>query len=186
MHFLCFLCAACLPASLIMHVPVSELHLYMRNALHWFLHFSMSLNSRCFLQFHPSVMLMAYVNSCFIIIRQNFFPVSSFSSGISYNSRTTACRVSIGRHFCRTDRNLCSICVFMKIKGNGWTFYFKTRYLVLIYVFSVLLVKNIRTKIKITKNQRQYAFSRKSLFLIVWLFSIVWSAWREQINTSSK
>jgi len=57
---------------------------------------------------------------------------------------------------------------------------------VLIYVFSVLLVKNIRTKIKITKNQRQYAFSRKSLFLIVWLFSIVWSAWREQINTSSK
>jgi len=35
-----------------------------------------------FLQFHPTVILVAYVNSCFIIIRQNFFPVS-FSSRIS-------------------------------------------------------------------------------------------------------
>jgi len=32
-----------------------------------------------------NVMLVAYVNSCFIIIRQNFIPVSSFSSGISYD-----------------------------------------------------------------------------------------------------
>jgi hypothetical protein len=29
--------------------------------------------------------------------------------------------------YCRTDRNLCSRCVFMKIKENGLTFYFKTR-----------------------------------------------------------
>jgi len=34
----------------------------------------------------------------------------------------------------------------MKIKENGWTFYFKTRSLVLIYVFNVLIVKNIWTK----------------------------------------
>jgi hypothetical protein len=123
-HFRCFLCAACPPASLIMHVPVSELHAQCTALI---MHVSMSLNSRCFLQFHPTVMLVAYVNSCFIIIRQNFFPVSSFSSGISYNSLTTSCRFSIGRHFCRTDRNLCSICIFMKIKENGWTFCFKTR-----------------------------------------------------------
>jgi hypothetical protein len=38
----------------------------------------------------------------------------------------------------------------MKIKENGWTFYFKTRQFVLIYVFNVLLVNNIWTK-KITK-----------------------------------
>ena len=46
--------------------------------------------------FHPTVMLVAYVNSYFIIIRQNFFPVS-FSSKISVNYHTTACRFSIGR-----------------------------------------------------------------------------------------
>ena len=26
---------------------------------------------------------------------------------------------------CRTDWNLCSRCVYMKIKENGWTFYFR-------------------------------------------------------------
>ena len=41
------------------------------------------------LQFHPTVILMANVNSCFIIIRQNFFPVS-FSSRISDHFRPTA------------------------------------------------------------------------------------------------
>ena len=44
--FSLFLCAACLPASLIIHVPISELH------AQW--HFSMSLNSQRFLQFHPT------------------------------------------------------------------------------------------------------------------------------------
>ena len=77
-----YLCAACLPASLNMHVPISELHAQ----CHWCLHFSMSLNSKRFLQFHPPVMLVAYVNSCFIRIHQNFFPVS-FSSGISFPLR---------------------------------------------------------------------------------------------------
>ena len=52
-YLYCFLCAACLPTSLIMHVPISELHAQW----HWCLHFSMSLNSQCFLQFHPTVML---------------------------------------------------------------------------------------------------------------------------------
>ena len=57
--------------------------------------------------------------------------------------------------YCRPDRNLCSRCVFMKIKENGWTVYFKTRQLVLIYVFNVLLVKYIwRTIIKITHITR--------------------------------
>jgi len=40
--------------------------------------------------------------------------------------------------------------VFRKIKENGWTFYFKTRYLVLNYIFNVLLVKIIWIK-KITQ-----------------------------------
>ena len=59
----------CLPASLIMHVSISELHAQW----HWSLRF---------LQFHPTVLLVVFVNSCCIIIRQNFFPVS-FSSRIS-------------------------------------------------------------------------------------------------------
>jgi hypothetical protein len=78
--FSLFLCAACLPGSLIMHVPISELD------AQW--HFSMSLNSPRFLQFLPTVMLVAYDNSCLIIIRQNFFP-DSLSSRISWNYRTT-------------------------------------------------------------------------------------------------
>lgn len=36
-----------------MHVPISELHVQW----HWWLHFSMSLNSQCCLQFHPMVIL---------------------------------------------------------------------------------------------------------------------------------
>ena len=60
-----FLCAACLPASLIIHVPISEIN------AQW--HFSMSLNSQRFLQFHPTAILVAYANSCFIIIRQAFY-----------------------------------------------------------------------------------------------------------------
>ena len=68
--FSLFLCAVCLAASLIMHVPISELHAQW----HWCLHFNMKLNSQRFLQFHPTVMLVvAYVNYCFIIIHQNLF-----------------------------------------------------------------------------------------------------------------
>jgi len=70
-----FLCTACLPASLTMHVPISEVH------ARW--HFSMCLNSQRFLQFHPKVMLVAYVNSCFIIIRQNFFLITPLVSSNS-------------------------------------------------------------------------------------------------------
>ena len=60
-----YVCAACLPASLIMHVSISELH------VKWY--YIMSLNSSCFLQFHPTVMLVAYVNSCFIIFAKASF-----------------------------------------------------------------------------------------------------------------
>jgi hypothetical protein len=60
----CFLCATCLPTSLIMYVPISVLHAQW----HWCLHFSMSLNSQRFRQLHPTSMLVAYVYS--IIIRQ--------------------------------------------------------------------------------------------------------------------
>ena len=66
--FVVFLCTACPPASLIMHVPISEVH------ARW--HFSMCLNSQRFLQFHPTAMLVAYANSCYIIIRQNFFLIT--------------------------------------------------------------------------------------------------------------
>jgi len=47
-------------------------------------HFSMCLNSQQrFLQFHPTVMLVAYVNYCFIIIRQNFFLITPLVSSNS-------------------------------------------------------------------------------------------------------
>ena len=103
------------------HNSISELHAQCR----------MSLNSQRFLQFHPTVMLVVYVNSCFIIIRQNFFPVS-FSSRIM---KFSYCRVQVSPTtghmnrgvYCRTDRNLCLRCACMKIKENWCTFYFKTR-----------------------------------------------------------
>ena len=44
------LCAAGLPASLVMHVPISVLH----TEWQFLSHFSMSFNSQCFLQFSPS------------------------------------------------------------------------------------------------------------------------------------
>jgi hypothetical protein len=74
-----FLCAACLPASLIIHIPISEIN------AQW--HFSMSLNSQRFLQFHPTVILVAYVNSCFIIIRQSFLFVSFSSYILTFNAK---------------------------------------------------------------------------------------------------
>ena len=63
------------------NVPISELHAQW----HWCLHFSMSLNFQRFLQFHPTIILVAYFNSCFIIVRQTFFPVS-FSSSAGFPS----------------------------------------------------------------------------------------------------
>ena len=59
------------------------------------------------LQFHPTIRLVAYVYSCFIIIRQNVFPVS-FS--------TKSCKIIVRPRggfqsadiFVRIDRNLCS------------------------------------------------------------------------------
>jgi hypothetical protein len=55
-----FVCAACLPASLIMHDPISELHAQW----HWCLHFSMSLNSQRFLQFHPTSWHVSCIYEC--------------------------------------------------------------------------------------------------------------------------
>jgi hypothetical protein len=55
----------------------------------------MSLNSQRFLQFHPTAMLVTYGTSCFIIIRQNFFP-------ISFSSRIMQLKLSydgVDRHF---------------------------------------------------------------------------------------
>ena len=87
-YFRCFLCATCLPASLIIHVPISEPHAQW----HWCLHFSMSLNSQRFLQFHPTIIFFSQEFCLFVMVIYR-----------------------------RTDRNLCSKCVFMKIKENGWT-----------------------------------------------------------------
>ena len=80
------LCAACLPASLIMHVPISDIHAQW----HWCLDFSMNLNSQRFLQFHPTVMSVAYVNSCFNIIRQNSFPVFFLAEWVKILVRSCA------------------------------------------------------------------------------------------------
>ena len=69
-----------------------------------------------------------YVNYCFIFIRQNFFP-GSFSSRISFNSRTTAHRLSIGRYFCLTDSSLCSRCVSLKIMRMDGIFTFRLEFM---------------------------------------------------------
>ena len=84
-----FVCAACLSASLIMYdAPISELHANAMTLMFTFQHvFELSTL--------PSI---PYNNSCFIIIRQNFF-LASFSSRISKNSRNAACRFSFGRKY---------------------------------------------------------------------------------------
>ena len=51
---------------------------------------SISLNSQRFLQFHPTVMLVAYVNSCFNIICQNVFPVSFLAESVNILVRPRA------------------------------------------------------------------------------------------------
>ena len=75
----CIFVCSLSPSIIIMHVPISELHAQCSDA---YTSCGISLNSQRFLQFHPTVMLVVYVNSCFIIIRQNFFSVP-FSSRIS-------------------------------------------------------------------------------------------------------
>jgi uncharacterized membrane protein YesL len=78
-YFRCFfVCAACLPVSLIMHVLISEVHAQW----HWCLYFSMSLNFQRFLHFHPTVMSVAYFISCFITIRKNVFPVPFLAESV--------------------------------------------------------------------------------------------------------
>jgi hypothetical protein len=54
-----------------------------------------TLNSQRFLQFHPTAMLVTYGSSCFIIIRQKFFPVS-FSGRIMQLKLSYE---SVDRHF---------------------------------------------------------------------------------------
>ena len=64
-----FLYAACLPAALIMHVPISKLHAQWLILQHEF-------ELSTFPSIPPNDLWVAYVNSCFIIIRQDFYPVS--------------------------------------------------------------------------------------------------------------
>ena len=53
----------------------------------------------------------------------------------------------------------------MKIKENGWTFYFKAQYkLVLINVFNVLLVEKYLDK-KNHQNQQHYTFKLECIIL---------------------
>ena len=79
------------------------------------------------------------------------------------NNRLRECveKVTLGQMnrdlYCRIDINLCPRCVYIKIKKNWWTFYFKTRQLVLIYIFNVLVAKNIWTK-ENPQIQRNYPF----------------------------
>ena len=61
--FFFFFLQLCLPESLTMHVRISELHAQW----HWCSYFSTSFNSQRFLQFLLTVMLVAYVNSCFFL-----------------------------------------------------------------------------------------------------------------------
>ena len=100
-----------------MHVPISELHAQWHN--------SMSLNSQRFLHFHPTAMLVTYGSSCFIIIRQNFFPVS-FSSRISSKGRALKeMAPSGGRHeniwgiSCEKSRFYAKKIIFFPILGGA-------------------------------------------------------------------
>ena len=70
--FLVCVCAVCLPASLIMHVPFSELHV---------LTLQHEFELSTFPSIRSNVMLVPYVDSCFIVIRQSFFPF--FSSRVN-------------------------------------------------------------------------------------------------------
>ena len=93
-YFRCFfVCVACLPVSLIMHVLISEVHAQW----HWCLHFSMSLNSQRFLQFHPTVMSVAYFISCFITIRKHVFPVPFLAEWVQILVQPRA-RLSFGTY----------------------------------------------------------------------------------------
>jgi hypothetical protein len=74
-------CCVQLVSNIINHASPNFQTTELHTQWHWCLHFRMSLNSQRYLQFHPTVILMAYVNSCFIIICQNLFPVSFYSSG---------------------------------------------------------------------------------------------------------
>ena len=93
-----------------------------------------------------------YAKSCFIIIRQDFFPVLFFQQNqlkFSYD------RVQVfHRHtFLSYRQGFIFEMIFMNIKENGQTFHFKSRLIqniVLIYVFNLLLVKKFLDK-KITK-----------------------------------
>jgi hypothetical protein len=71
-----FLFAAQLPASLIIHIPISELHAQW----HWCLHFNMSLNSERFPQFHPTVMLAFSVIVMKTYLEHKFRSVRQYTS----------------------------------------------------------------------------------------------------------
>ena len=95
-YFRCFLCSASLSASLLINVPISKL---LRN--HGTNIYTSAFNG----------LVDGLVNSCFIILRQNFFPIS-----FSYD------RVQVFHR-----QTFLSMWFLLKIKENGWTFYFKAR-----------------------------------------------------------
>ena len=98
-YFRCFFVCSLSPS--IINYACPNLHTTCTMALIFC--FSTSLNSQRFLPFHLKVMLVAYVNSCFIIICQNFFPLL-FSSRISEDSGTTVCRFSSTNMFFLNNR----------------------------------------------------------------------------------
>ena len=87
----------------------------------------MSWNSQRFLQFHPTIMLVSYVNFYFIIIRQNVF------LGFFFLSECVKILVRPRAGF--PPENIFVVQTGMYIREGfhedkrewGWTFYFKTR-----------------------------------------------------------
>jgi hypothetical protein len=65
--FLFLFCAVCLTASLIMHAPISGLHAQWHRCLHC----RMNLHSKRLLQFYPTVMMVAYFNSCLFFLAES-------------------------------------------------------------------------------------------------------------------
>jgi hypothetical protein len=123
---------ACLPASLIMHVPISEWHAQWHWCLHlWTLNAYLNSIQRSWPSSYWWPMLIL---CCFFFLAESVKILAQPRVGIpladifSRNNRLRACVIKgqlCSYEHCRTGRNLCSRCVVRKMKENGWSFHFK-------------------------------------------------------------
>ena len=111
--FLFLFCAACLPASLIMHVPISGLLAQWHRCLHC----RMNLHSKRFLQFHPKVMMVVYFNSCLFFLAESvkilIRPRAGFPLADIFPQQTSCMHKGHMNRWVyrRTHMNLCPRCI---------------------------------------------------------------------------